>query len=108
MDDLTSDGHRRAIVSCFRQAEEREQATETREDREEPVEPPANFLSIMLRPCLAASLPPTHVGSQVADRDSEDRVDAVLCTPVESVEETSLVQERDIGDRQWEDLNDKV
>jgi hypothetical protein len=51
-------------------------------------------------------LPPTHIGSQVADRDGEDRIDAVLCTPVKAVQETSLVQERDVGDCQWEDLND--
>jgi hypothetical protein len=53
------------------------------------------------------ALPPTHIGSQVADGDGEHRVDAVLCTPVKSVKKTSLVQERDIGDREWEDLNDK-
>jgi len=55
---------------------------------------------------ISIALPPTHVSSQVADRDGEDRVDAVLCAPVESVKKTSLVQERDIGDCQWEDLND--
>jgi hypothetical protein len=51
------------------------------------------------------ALPPTHIGSQVADGDGEHRVDAILCTPVESVKKTSFVQERDIGDCQWEDLN---
>jgi hypothetical protein len=57
---------------------------------------------------LEIALPPTHISSQVTDSDGKHRVDAVLCTPVESVEKTSLIQERDIGDRQWEDLKGKI
>jgi hypothetical protein len=49
-------------------------------------------------------LPPTRLCSQVTDCDGEDGVDAVLGTPVESVQQTSFIQERDIGDDQWEDL----
>jgi hypothetical protein len=51
-------------------------------------------------------LPPTHIGSQVAGCDSENCIDTVLYSPVESVKKTSLVQEGYIGDDEWQDLDE--
>jgi hypothetical protein len=52
-------------------------------------------------------LPPPHVSSQVAGRDSKNCIDAVLYSPVESVKKTSLIQEGYIRDDQRQDLDGK-